>query len=156
VGLKTFALLVVFAVLALFAAGNWGSFMAPTNLWLLVGSIQAPLGLIMLGFIALISLMFLVFIGYSQASFLADTRRFTKEFHSLKERADNAEASRVAALQVFFESAFSEMEKREENSQAVLLATIDRLERELKEKVEQEGNSLAASIGELEDHLGSR
>jgi uncharacterized integral membrane protein len=153
VSLKTVALLVVFAVLALFAAVNLNSFITPTHLWLLFASIEAPLGLIMLGFTALISLMFLAFIGYMQASFLYETKRFNREIQSCRELADKAEASRIAALKGFLETELARAETRQTDLYSSLQERANKLESDLKETIEQAGNTLAACIGEFEDRL---
>ena len=49
--LRTVFLIVVLALIALFAVLNWGAFLAPTTLSFGVAQVQAPLGLIMLGYI---------------------------------------------------------------------------------------------------------
>jgi len=60
--MRTLLVLLLFGGMVVFAAANWNAFMAPTTLSLLIASIQAPLGLIMLGFSAILTGVFLVFI----------------------------------------------------------------------------------------------
>ena len=151
--IKTFALMLVFAVLAVFAIVNWNSFMAPTSLWLLVTSINAPLGLIMLGFIALISLLFLIYIAYLQSAQLSESRRFNKDLNSLRELAEKAEASRLTGLQEFLQTELSKMEGKTVASEEALQKRLTQLDHDLRTAVEQAGNTLAAYIGELEDRL---
>lgn len=151
--MKTIVLLLFFAVLVLFSVINWNSFMAPTNLWLLVTSINAPLGLILLGFIAVISLLFLVYILYIQASHLTETKRLAREMKSLRDIAEQTESSRLKELDELFRTEFSRMEGRVNNSHVSLQKRMDELEQDLRTLIEQTGNSLSAYIGEMEDRL---
>ena len=64
----TVLLLVVLITIALFAAINWSAFIAPVPLSLVVTTTQAPLGLIMLGLMALLTVLFLMFVVYLQTS----------------------------------------------------------------------------------------
>jgi uncharacterized integral membrane protein len=151
--IKTFFLLLVLAVVALFAAINWNSFMMPMNLWLLFTSVNAPLGLIMLGVTAVITSLFLIFIAYLQASMLSDTRRFEKEIQAQRKLAEQAEASRINELRNFLESELLKIEQKTAAAESALKTRIDQLDGDLRSFVEQAGNTLAAYIGELEDRL---
>jgi uncharacterized integral membrane protein len=150
---KTFVMLLALAVVALFAAINWNSFMTPTNLWLLFTSIHAPLGLIMLGVTAVITALFLIFIAYLQASMLSDTRRFEKEIQSQRKLAEQAETSRIKELHTFLEAELLKIEQRTEAAESTLKTRMDQLDHDLRSSVEQAGNTLAAYIGEIEDRL---
>jgi uncharacterized integral membrane protein len=151
--LRTLLVLLVLGILAVFAAVNWGSFMAPTTLSLLFATIQAPLGLVMLGFTALLTALFLLFIAYLQASLLMDSRRYARELQAQRTLADQAEASRVAELRGYLEAELPKLTVTIAESRAAVETRLDRLDRDLRSAVEQSGNSLAASIGELEDRL---
>lgn len=151
--IRTLLVLIVFVVMVVFAAANWNAFMVPTTLSLLITSIQAPLGMIMLGFSAILTAVFLVFIAYLQASLLIDTRRHTRELQAQRTLADQAEASRLAELRGYLEAELPKLAKEIAESKAAVEARLDRLEQETRSVVEQSGNSLAASIGELEDRF---
>lgn len=114
----------VLALVALFAAINWPLFNALTPISLGFTIVQAPLGLIMLGLVALLSALFTVWVIVLQANALRDARRQTKELQAQRDLADKAEASRFTAL-------------RDE-----LIARID-----------ANGNGTAAHIAQLEDRL---
>ncbi|HSF70914.1 MAG TPA: LapA family protein, partial [Methylotenera sp.] len=93
--------LVLIGVLGLFLAFmilNWATIMAPTTLNLAIAEVIAPLGLVMLGMMALLTALFLVFIVYLQTSVLFEARRHAKELQSNRELADKAEASRFTEL----------------------------------------------------------
>ena len=151
--IRTLLVLLVLAVMAAFAAINWNSFMAPTTLSLLFATIQAPLGLIMLGFNALLTALFLLFIAYLQASLLVDTRRHARELLAQRTLADQAEASRIAELCSYLEAELPKLTEGITESRVAVDTRLDRLDRDLRSVVEQAGNTLAAYIGELEDRL---
>ena len=151
--IRTLFVLLVLGVMAVFAAVNWSSFMAPTTLSLLFATIQAPLGLIMLGFTALLTVVFLLFIAYLQASLLMDTRRHTRELQAQRTLADQAEASRIAELRSYLEAELPKLTEGITESRVAVDTHLDLLDRDLRSVVEQAGNTLAAYIGELEDRL---
>lgn len=151
--IRTLLLLIVLGAIAAFAAVNWNSFMTPTNLSLLFATIQAPLGLIMLGFTALLTALFLLFIAYLQASLLMDTRRHTREMQAQRALADQAEASRITELRKFLEAELLKLADQAAESRAAVETRLGQLERDLRSDIEQAGNTLAAYIGEFEDRL---
>jgi uncharacterized integral membrane protein len=151
--IRTLLVLLVLAVMAVFASANWNSFMAPTTLSLLFATIQAPLGLIMLGFTALLTALFLLFIAYLQASLLMDTRRQTRELQAQRALADQAEVSRITEVRSYLEAEMPKLAGAIAESRINVETRLDQLERDLRSVVEQTGNTLAAYIGELEDRF---
>ena len=135
--LRTLLPLLLLAALAAFAALNWSEFVRPTSLSLLLTTVQAPLGLIMLLLCALLLALFLVFVVVLQTSLIVEARRSARELQTQRELADQAEASRLTELR------------------GVLEARLDSLEQKLSASIEQTGNTLAAYIGELEDRFAS-
>lgn len=151
--IRTLFLLMVLGAIAAFAALNWSAFVATTTLSLGVANIQAPLGLIMLGMLAFLVAVFLVFILYLQTSVLIDTRRNARELQACQELADQAEASRFTELRGFLEVELKKLADREGEAKAAMLARLDQLERDIHSRVEQSENVLSAYIGELDDRL---
>jgi len=151
--LPTLILLFILLLIGAFSVLNWGVFMAPTDVTLGFATVQLPLGLFMLGLLVLVCAMFLLYVVYLQASALLDTRRHTRELRSNRELADQAEASRFTELRAFLEAGLDKQAAQQGQTQAALLARIEQLEQALRTAVEQNGNSLAASLGELEDRL---
>jgi len=115
---------VVLVLVGLFAVINWDVFSALTPISLGFTTVQAPLGLILLGTIAFLCVLFTVWVIVLQAGSLRDARRQTKELQAQRDLADRAEASRFTELR------------------ADLLARID-----------QSANATAAHIAQLEDRL---
>ncbi len=150
---RTLIVLFVLGVIAVFAAANWSTFVSPTTLSLLFATIQAPLGLVMLGFTALLTALFLLFIAYLQASLFMDTRRHMRELQAQRALADQAEASRLAELRSYLDAELPKLSKEIAGSRIAVEAHIDRLDLDLRSVIEQAGNTLAAYIGQLEDRL---
>ena len=150
---RTLLLLVVLIAIGVFAAINWTAIVAPTTLSLVVTDVQAPLGLIMLGVTALVTLLFLLFVVYLQTSVHLDTRRHTRELQGQRELADKAEASRFTELRAFLETELRKLAEQSGAAQAQLTARLDQVQRELGAAILQTENSLSAYIGELEDRL---
>jgi hypothetical protein len=149
----TLLLLVVLAVVVVFAAANWSVITAPTTVSVLVADIQAPLGLLLLGITVLISALFLIFVVYLQTGVLLDARRHSRELQAQRELADKAEASRFTDLRLYLDAELRRLGEQVAQSQAVVTARIDLAQQDLRTTIEQSGNSLAAHFGELEDRL---
>jgi len=115
---------VVLAVVALFALANWGAFTALAPLSLGVTTVQAPLGLIMLGLVVFVCVLFTAWMITMQAAALLEARRQTKALQAQRDLADRAEASRFTELR------------------ADLMARLDEM-----------ANANAAYFGQLEDRL---
>lgn len=150
---RTLFLILVLVAIGGFTVLNWSSFLTPTALNLGVAEVQAPLGLIMLGALVMVAAVFMVYILYLQTTVLLDTRQHTKELQSNRKLADQAEASRFTELRSFLDAELKRQLAQDAQSRAAVVARIDQLERDLRTSVEQSGNSLAASLGELEDRL---
>ena len=145
---RTLFLLAVLTSLAAFAALNWDAFIAPSRLSVGVASVQAPLGLIMLGLVVLLAVLFLAFVLYWQTTVLLDARRHAKDLRSNRELADRAEASRFTELHVFLATELRKLSLRDEAAQAVMLHRIEQAERELRAAVQRTENTLAEQIAQ--------
>ena len=151
--LRTILILVVLGGLAIFAALNWSAFTAPTTLWLGVGTVEVPLGLIMLGVTGLLAFLFLVFVTYLQTTVLIEGRRHARELQAQRELAEQSEASRYSQLRQFIEVELQKLGAQGERRWAETQARLDQRDRELRVSIEQSANTLAAYIGEVEDFL---
>jgi len=151
--LRTLFIVVLVAALALFTVLNWGAFMTPTTLSLAVATVQAPLGLIMLGVTALLSALFLAYLVYMQTTVILDARRMTRDLATQRALADKAEASRFTELQGIVEARLQKLEAVVLEAQGRTGTRLDRLDDELRAAVERSTNSLASYIGEAEDRI---
>ena len=151
--LQSLLLLIILAVIAIFAGLNWGVFVSPTELSVGYTTINMPLGLIMLCLLASVTTLFLVFVVYLQGSVLLEARRHSKELQANRELADQAEASRFTELRTYLEAELTKQSGQGLYAKDAIVARIDKLEQEFQTFMEQSGNTLAAYIGELEDRL---
>ena len=151
--IRTLLLLLILGVAAIFAMLNWPAFTTPTVLSLGVTTVEAPLGLIMLGLLAALTLIFVAWVIYLQSTVLFESRRQARELHAQRELADKAEASRFTELQSFVSEEMARLNRTAAESHAAVLARIDEMERRSRTALEETSNSLSAYIGELEDRL---
>lgn len=128
---RSLFLVLVFVAIGGFSVLNWDVILKPTALNLLVADVQAPLGLIMLGLVIFLVALFLVYVLYLQTTVLLDARSHAKELAANRKLADEAEASRFTAL----------------------TARVEQLEKNLLQAIEQSGNSVAATVAEMDDRL---
>lgn len=154
--IRTLLLLLAVLAIVLFSALNWTAITTPATLSLLVTTVEAPLGLIMLGLLVLLTGLFTVFAGYLQTSMLLEARQNTKELQAQRRLADQAEASRITELQNLLNSALLKLEQQSLESRQANQARLDLLEQSLRAAVAQEGTTLSAYIGELGDRLDRR
>ena len=147
------AFLLALVLIASFATLNWGVFLSPTELSLGYTTVNMPLGLIMLGLLAIVTVLFLAYVVYLQGSVLLEARRHSRELKTNRELADQAEASRFTELRTFLEAELTKQTAKNAEIRDALLVRIDKLEHESRSFMEQSGNTLAAYIGELEDRL---
>ena len=153
---RTLIISITTLAIAALAALNWAALSAPASVSLGVASIEAPLGLIMLGLTTLLGAVFLAYVFYLHSSVMLEARRHNKEMTAQRELADKAEASRFTELRVFLEAQQQQELAAQKESAAALSARLDQLEKALEARAEQSDNGIAAQIGELEDRLERR
>jgi hypothetical protein len=91
-------LIVAIAMVAGFAAINWPEFIRPAPLSFGWPTLDAPLGLIMLGLLALTLVVFLISSAMLDSSHLIESRRHAKALERQCDLAERAEASRLIDL----------------------------------------------------------
>jgi uncharacterized integral membrane protein len=146
-------LLLILTAIAGFAVLNWNIFITPTQLSLGFTTAQIPLGLVMLGLLAFLTALFLIFLLYRETSALLEARRHSRELQASRELAEQAEASRFTELRNFLEAEMLKLTNLHTESESKAVAKIEQVENNLRVTIEQAGNTLAAYIGELEDRL---
>jgi uncharacterized integral membrane protein len=151
--LRTILILIVLGAVALFTAVNWHAVTAPTSLSLIVGTVEAPLGLILLGVVSLLVALFVVYVAYLQSSVLLESRRQARELQSQRELAEQAERSRLHELRGFLESQLQNLTRVVELSKSEMAARVGQLERDLRAAIAQSETSLTAYLGEIDDRL---
>ena len=151
--LRTLLIVFVLGVVVVFALLNWSVFTAPTTLSIGFTSVDAPLGLILLGAIGALALLFLIYLVYLQATALLESRQYSRELKNQRELADRAEESRFTELRSFLEMELRRVTDQMADSNAAMNTRLDGLAHDLRSAIEQSTNSLSAYIGEIEDRL---
>lgn len=150
---RTLLMIFIMLLVILFAIANQDAFTATSSLWLGLATVQAPLGLVMLGMLVFTVFLALAFIGYQQSLMLADARRTNKEIQAQRTLADQAEASRLLEMRRELHSEVTKLTEHVAQTRSATLARLDKIEQDIRVSLEQSTNSIAASIGELEDRL---
>ncbi|RQP24324.1 LapA family protein [Piscinibacter terrae] len=153
---RTLFLFVVIGLTVLFALLNWPAFTEPATLSLVFGTVQAPVGVIMLCVTFLLGAMCLAYLIYIQGTALLDARRHTKELQAQRDLVDKAEASRFMELHTFVADEMKAQAQMHADMRAQLMARLELLEQHTRVAMQETGNSLSAYIGELEDRLEHR
>ncbi len=139
---RTVIALLAIALIAAFVILNWAQFNTPTALHLGFTQVDGPLGLVMLGLLALVVLGFAIYMAMWQGTILMETRRHGKELQAQRELADQAEASRFTELRAAMQAEFNTLGER-----------LSKVQDGLRLEMRESSNSLAATIGEIEDRL---
>ncbi|WP_439586588.1 LapA family protein [Hydrogenophaga sp.] len=151
--LRTLLLVVFILLIAGFVALNFEQILLPTPLNFGVTQVQAPLGLVLLGMLALVLVVFLAALVYSQTLHMMEVRRITRDAADQRTLADKAEASRFTELRQYLQTELQATAARERELADKTNLKMDQVQAALTQVIEQNGNGLSASIGELEDRL---
>ena len=128
---RSLLVLVASGLAALFAVLNWRVFAAPAKLNLVLTQAEVPVGVVMLMLFALALVVLWILVSGWQGTLLAEFRRQAKELQAQRLLAESAEASRFTELGALI---------REEVAK-------------LRTELQHTENSIAATLGEMDDRL---
>ncbi len=140
--MRTLLLVLVLLSICVFVSVNWSAFTAPTRLSLLVTTVEAPIGLVMLGLVVLVVLTFGAYLVVWQSAMLLESRRQTKELQAQRTLADQAEASRFTELRDIVHDELQGLAHR-----------MAQMQDTLRTEIRENANSLTATIAELDDRM---
>jgi hypothetical protein len=149
-------LVVAILLIAGFAALNWSEVIRPSPLLFGPVVVDAPLGAILLGLLALAVVVFALSAASMRTHSLLESRHHMKELEAQRALADKAEASRFTELRSHIDNHLKEQRERESITVSELNSAMLQNQRELSGKIEQLNRSLAARLSELEHRLESR
>lgn len=124
-------ILVVLALIAAFALVNWNALATPIPVSLLVGTVDMPLGMMLLSALVGVVLLLGLYVLLLRTAMYTESRRMAQELAAQRELADKAEASRFTELS----------------------AHLDQQVAGLKQAMAEGANSLSADIGQIDDKL---
>ena len=119
------------ALLALFAALNWGALNATMPVSLGAVTVDAAPGVIVLAFALGFALSLLGYAAWHRTTQLIEARRHAQELRDLRALADDAEASRLRELRAELSQEFAGLRRSVEESANGLAASIDQLDDKL-------------------------
>ena len=156
--MRTRFVLLVVAILLIagFAALNWSEIIRPSPLLFGPVVMDAPLGAILLGLLALAVVVFALSAASMRTSTLLESRHHYKELEAQRALADKAEASRFTELCTHFDTHMRELRERDTIAASELeKARLDN-QREIRTQLEQINRTVSARLNELEHRLESR
>lgn len=136
VALAVLLLAVVFFVL------NWRVFAAPATMNLLLISVEAPVGLVMLVLFTLGLALAASYVWIWQSTLLMEFRRQGKELQAQRALAETAEASRFTELGRLVRDEIARSDEQ-------IKVALDALRTEFRDTE----HSIAATLGEMDDRL---
>ncbi len=139
---RTLLIVLVLLLIAVFLVLNWSLFTAPAKINFVFASVEAPIGLVMFGILALIALVFGIYSAVSWSAILLEYRRQAKELTAQRTLADQAEGSRYTELRNAMHDELEHLADR-------MVQIHDTLRTEIRDNA----NSIAATIGELDDRI---
>ncbi len=154
--LRTVLLVLAAVALAVFAMLNWEEFTRVSTLNLGWQTVTAPLGAILLGLLALVTLLFIATSVATHTRHMMETRQHQRTLHAQRELAERAEASRFTDLRTQLDNHLRESRQREMNAASEMEQTVARIQRELRNQVEQLQRALGMRLGEMEARLEAR
>jgi uncharacterized integral membrane protein len=151
--IRAITLIVALLLVAGFVALNLDEVFRPTPLNFAFAEVQAPVGLVLLGMLGFLLVLFLLLMVFSQTTHLIEVRRISREAADQRQLADKAEASRFTELKDYLRTELGRIDERQQARVDTLVQQIGSTQAELTRLFEQTGNSLSASLGEMEDRL---
>ncbi len=139
---RTILMILVVLLVAAFLVVNWSIFAASVKVSLIFASIDVPMGLVMLGILTLITLTFGIYSAVSWSAILLEFRRQAKELTVQRTLAEQAEASRLTELRSVIHDELEHLADR-----------VTQMHDALRTEIRDNANSLAATIGELDDRI---
>lgn len=143
---RVIAIAIVLALLGAFVFENWAAFNAPAAepglTFFSYAFPDAPLGMVMLGILGAVTVIFALAMAGMRTSALLEFRRYARETDAARKLADEAEVSRILQLQNSVATEFA----------ALRQSVADEIAR-AREEAEAQHNMLVANLGQIDDRL---
>lgn len=156
--MRTRFVLLVLAILLVagFAALNWTEVTRPAPLLFGPMVMDAPLGAILLGLLALAVVVFALSAASMRTHTLLQSRHHYKELEAQRSLADKAEASRFTELRTHLDTHMRELRERDTIAATELEKARMEHQREIRTQLDQINRTLSARLNELEHRLETR
>jgi uncharacterized integral membrane protein len=140
--IRTLLVILGLLLIAAFLAINWSVFAASAKVSFVFTSVEVPIGVVLLGILTLVALMFGIYSAVSWSAILLEFRRQAKELTAQRTLADQAEASRFTELRAVMHDELQHLADR-----------MAQIHDTFRAEIRDNANSLAATIGELDDRI---
>ena len=145
---------VAILLVAAFAALNWSEIARSVPLSFGVFVMNAPLGAILLGLLALAAVAFALSSAAIRTQALVDSRTHHKTLEAQRTLADKAEASRFTELRQHLDAQLKELRERDAIAATEFQKAMVNSQRELRTQLEQMNHTLAARLSDMDARLG--
>lgn len=154
--MRTRGILFIVAILlvAAFAALNWSEIARSVPLSFGFFVMNAPLGAILLGLLAIGAVAFALSSAAIRTQALVDSRTHHKTLEAQRTLADKAEASRFTELRQHLDAQLRELRERDAIAATEFQKAMVNSQRELRTQLELMNRTLAARMSELDQRLG--
>lgn len=142
-------ILVFLLLLTVFSLANWSVLNAPVTLSLIVYDIEGPLGVILLGAMLGLVVLFVLYALMLRTSMLMESRRCNQELDALRKLAETAEASRLVELRAQIEREFADVRVMS----AEISGQMERNVQTMRQSLDETANGLAALVAEMDDKI---
>ena len=156
--MRTRSILLVVAILLVagFAALNWAEIVRPSPLLFGPVVMDAPLGAILMGLLAITLILFLASSVAMRTQSLIDYRHQQKTLEQQRALAEKAEASRYEDLRTRLDEHLRNIGERDTIAATEYDKSMLQTRRELQAQIEQMGRMLSARLNEMEHRLENR
>ncbi len=146
-------ILLALVFLGVFVMANWGVLTAPTALSFIVFSIDGPLGIVLLGMLLGLALLFVIYVVSLRTSMYVGSRQHAQELRAHRDLAERAENSRLTELRSHIDREFGKMHEEIRNLGNGTAARADATEQAVLKSLAESTNTLSAYVAEVDDKL---
>ncbi|MBN1212477.1 MAG: hypothetical protein JXA92_07855 [candidate division Zixibacteria bacterium] len=151
--LLLYVIAAILLILIIFTAANWSVLNTNTVLSFVFFDFEGPLGVILLVIILALVLLLVAYALLLRTTWLVESRRLNRQLEDQRVLAQQAETSRITALQELIGKEFKEMRDSLEASGKSGIARTESAEKALAKNIDDAANSIMAHIGYLDDKL---
>lgn len=153
---RTLLLILAAALVAAFALVNREEIMRPSTLNLVWTQVQAPLGLLLLGLLALAVVVSLASGVSLRARHRQEADELAGRLQSQRDLADRAEASRFVDLRQMLDTHLKETKQKDAGLATLMDQGLARHQRETRTQLEGLHRAIGTRLGEMEARLEAR
>jgi uncharacterized integral membrane protein len=153
---RLIVLVLAILLVAGFAALNWPEFTRSASVNFGIMTMDLPLGLILLGLLAIGLVAYLIGSASMETRYLIESRQHAKAMAVQRELADKAEASRFTELRTYLDTHLGDNQARSSVATPEFERALAQGQRDLRQQIEQMDRMLMARLAEIDNRLDTR